>query len=87
MFKGKISSKSTSVVIKYANVLYIRPIRTNHHISWYLKDLLESFWSPFFFLESIRESCIAIHFDFIPNSTQLFKKISYWICTLNTARL
>jgi hypothetical protein len=41
---------------------------------------------PFFFLESIRESCIAIHFDFIPNSTQLFKKISYWICTLNTAR-
>jgi hypothetical protein len=41
---------------------------------------------PFFFLESIRESCIAIHFDFIPNSTQLFKKISYWICTLNTAK-
>jgi hypothetical protein len=50
IYEAKISSKSISIVIKYANVLYICPNCTNHHISWYLKDLLESFWSLFFSL-------------------------------------
>jgi hypothetical protein len=60
----------------------IVPATIYHGIEGLVGIILE----PSFFLESIIESCIAIHFDLIPNSTQLFKKINYWICTLNTAR-